>query len=185
MARTALGEYIHGLRRRKGYTLKQAAEEIGMNFTYLSKIENGHVIPEPDKLVAIARALDGSVTKMMRLSKNIPEEVLRSIIEELRQEDAVESAILARSQSGVVQHGLPDIQADHIIASKLPEPVVEVFAERFNIRLDDVAAITDLIRKIAQLEPATRDKVLSVITDLVNLNLALSEKGQDQDDVPF
>ncbi len=55
---TPLGQRVSEAREAKGLSLRAAAEQIGMNFTYLRDIEIGRKTPSPEYLAAIARVLE-------------------------------------------------------------------------------------------------------------------------------
>jgi transcriptional regulator with XRE-family HTH domain len=56
--RLILGVKLKQRRREKGYTLKEFAAKTGLSFSYLSEIEQGKKYPKPEKIIAIAKALD-------------------------------------------------------------------------------------------------------------------------------
>lgn len=54
-----LGEYLRHHRQRLGYSLRQAAKLVGIDFTYLGKLEQGlYRHPNPEHLQALARVLE-------------------------------------------------------------------------------------------------------------------------------
>src|SRR5262245_8101459 len=53
------GATLRILRMDAGISLRTLAQAIGVSSAYLSRVENGHdAVPTPDRLVAIAKALD-------------------------------------------------------------------------------------------------------------------------------
>ena len=76
-----IGHLIRDLRKQKGLTQRQFAEQVGMNHTYLSKIENGRVdtTPSVHTLVAMADVLsidrDWLLTQCGRPPERIPESI--------------------------------------------------------------------------------------------------------------
>lgn len=55
----SFGEYIREKRKAQRISLRGLAERLGINFTYLSKIENNELAaPSEEKIMALARALD-------------------------------------------------------------------------------------------------------------------------------
>ncbi|MEK7524237.1 MAG: helix-turn-helix transcriptional regulator [Patescibacteria group bacterium] len=86
---TTLGSYVRELRQQKGLTLRQLAEKVELDFTYLSKVENDNLFgPDGkrynlsmDKLKAIARTLGGDVGKMQLLIGKMPEQVIKDATE--------------------------------------------------------------------------------------------------------
>jgi transcriptional regulator with XRE-family HTH domain len=55
-----LGSYVRAKRKEKGFTLRQLAEQVGVDFTYLSKLENDRLEYSPSikMLKQLAAALD-------------------------------------------------------------------------------------------------------------------------------
>ncbi len=57
-----LGSYIRAKRKKKGFTLRQLAEQVGVDFTYLSKLENDRLEYSPSvkilKQLAVALDID-------------------------------------------------------------------------------------------------------------------------------
>jgi hypothetical protein len=56
--RLVLGLKARALRERRGWTLKQLGGRAGLAVSYLSEIEKGKKYPKPEKLLALARALE-------------------------------------------------------------------------------------------------------------------------------
>lgn len=71
------GERLRQLRREKGLTLRGLAEAVGVDFTYLSKIENGKAgyTPGADTIRALAEALEADALELLRLADKVPPEV--------------------------------------------------------------------------------------------------------------
>lgn len=68
-AMNELGSYIAAMRERRGYRTQTAlAEAIGKPQTFVSRIERGtaKVLPEPDDLRLIARALNVPMAELLR-----------------------------------------------------------------------------------------------------------------------
>jgi len=86
---TTLGSYVRELRQQKGLTLRQLAEKVKMDFTYLSKVENDNLFgPDRkrynvsmDNLKVLARVLEGDVDKMQLLAGKMPEQVIKDATE--------------------------------------------------------------------------------------------------------
>ncbi len=71
MARTLreiVGERIVLLRRRKGLTQPELAQQTGMGITTLNRIENAHTSMSIEKVVALARVLGTSADYLLGLS---------------------------------------------------------------------------------------------------------------------
>lgn len=69
-----LGERVRALRRERGLTQRRLAEQAGVDFTYLSKIENDRLehTPSVRTLLQIARALGADELDLMELANKLP-----------------------------------------------------------------------------------------------------------------
>jgi transcriptional regulator with XRE-family HTH domain len=72
-----LGSKIKELRKKNGLTQRQLAEEVGIDFTYLSKIENENIpyTPSANTLKRLAAALKADELELLRLADKLPEDV--------------------------------------------------------------------------------------------------------------
>ena len=70
----SLGARIKELRRQRGFTQRQLAEKVGVDFTYLSKIENDRLehTPSIKTLQDLAWALDVDELELMELANKVP-----------------------------------------------------------------------------------------------------------------
>lgn len=57
---------LQKLRKRFGCSCKQLSELIGCDSSYISKVENGRIIPSLDKLIAIANYFDIEFVDLFR-----------------------------------------------------------------------------------------------------------------------
>lgn len=73
------GARLRELRRKRGLTLRALADGVGVDFSYLSKIENEKAgyLPGADTIRAIAEALDTDTLELLRLADKVPPEVKR------------------------------------------------------------------------------------------------------------
>jgi transcriptional regulator with XRE-family HTH domain len=71
------GEKIKELRKKKNLTLRALAEKVDLDFTYLSKIENGKVdyTPSSDKIRSLANVLDADELELLKLADKVPPEL--------------------------------------------------------------------------------------------------------------
>jgi transcriptional regulator with XRE-family HTH domain len=74
---TNLGTRIHALRRERGLTQRELAEEAGIDFTYLSKIENSALpySPSAKTLKKLASVLKVDELEFLRLADKLPTEL--------------------------------------------------------------------------------------------------------------
>jgi transcriptional regulator with XRE-family HTH domain len=71
------GQKLRELRREKGLTLRALAEAVGVDFTYLSKIENGKAgyLPGAETIRSLAAALEVEPLELLQLANKVPPEV--------------------------------------------------------------------------------------------------------------
>jgi transcriptional regulator with XRE-family HTH domain len=71
------GHRLRELRTAKRLTLRELAHDVGIDFTYLSKIENAKVgyLPGTKTIRAIAEALDAEAFELLVLADKVPQEV--------------------------------------------------------------------------------------------------------------
>jgi len=71
------GERLRQARKEKGLTLRELASAAGVNFTYLSKIENDRVsyTPAADTIRELARILNVDALEFLTLANKLPKEL--------------------------------------------------------------------------------------------------------------
>ena len=71
------GQRLRELRKAKSMTQRELADKVGINFTYLSKLETG-VWPHPGEqvILALARALDADPDELFSLARKIPPDIV-------------------------------------------------------------------------------------------------------------
>jgi transcriptional regulator with XRE-family HTH domain len=71
------GERLRELRKERGLTLRALAELVGVDFTYLSKIENDKAgyLPGADTIRALAEALKADPLELLELVGKVPPEM--------------------------------------------------------------------------------------------------------------
>src|SRR5699024_9143753 len=76
------GEYLRQLRKEKKVTQRRLAKLVGIDFTYISKIENGSMNPPAeDKIIRIAEVLDVEPDKLILAAKRVPSSYKKMIVE--------------------------------------------------------------------------------------------------------
>ncbi len=79
------GERVRELRKGKNLSQRELADQIGVSFTYLSKIENGKLdfasFPSEDTIRKLADALDAEVDELLLMAKKIPQDIRDRVIE--------------------------------------------------------------------------------------------------------
>jgi transcriptional regulator with XRE-family HTH domain len=78
------GKFLKDLRKERKITQRDLAERVGVNFTYISKIENGKLENPPSEktIVKIARVLDADIDTLIFLAKKVPEEIRETIADD-------------------------------------------------------------------------------------------------------
>jgi transcriptional regulator with XRE-family HTH domain len=77
--RTGFGAKLRELRQEKGLTLRSLAEAAGVDFTYLSKIENERVehLPSVDTIRDLAQALEVDPIDLLEIANKLPPELAK------------------------------------------------------------------------------------------------------------
>ncbi len=80
MTELAFGEYLRGLRKSAGLSQRDLAQQAGIDFTYLSKIENGRVDPPGEATMRLlARAVDMDAESLLARARKMPRD-LKSLV---------------------------------------------------------------------------------------------------------
>lgn len=71
------GQRLRQLRKEAGLTLRGLAEAVEVDFTYLSKIENGKpgYMPGADTIRALAEELEADPLELLQLADKVPPEM--------------------------------------------------------------------------------------------------------------
>jgi transcriptional regulator with XRE-family HTH domain len=80
---TAFGERIRELRTERDdhMSLRELAGRVGIDFTYLSKIENGKVSPPSNEVIEkLARELEADLEELLALAAKVSQEDLRKAV---------------------------------------------------------------------------------------------------------
>ena len=92
MTTVGFGEYLRGLRKGAGLSQRELAERAGIDFTYLSKIENARVEPPAETtLRALARALAADPEELLARARKMPPDQKRLVAQ-----GSAEKALLLR-----------------------------------------------------------------------------------------
>jgi transcriptional regulator with XRE-family HTH domain len=79
------GQKIRELRRAKKLGQRAVAAAVGINFTYLSKIENDKVdfaaFPSEATIRKLAEVLDADVDELLLMAKKIPDHIRERVLE--------------------------------------------------------------------------------------------------------
>jgi transcriptional regulator with XRE-family HTH domain len=72
-----LGEYLRELRHKKRKSLKQAAPELNLSVSYLSKLETGKLVPPAETVEKLANYYEADADSINALAGRLPEDVVR------------------------------------------------------------------------------------------------------------
>jgi transcriptional regulator with XRE-family HTH domain len=79
------GERVRELRKAKNLTLRDVAAKVEINFTYLSKIENGRLdfsdFPSEKLIRKLAKALGGDTDELLLLAEKVPDTIKKRVIQ--------------------------------------------------------------------------------------------------------
>jgi HTH-type transcriptional regulator, competence development regulator len=94
----SFGDTIKTLRKQREMTQRELADALGVNFTYISKIESGkiEVLPSEELIRNIARVLDTNAEQLLDLAGKLDLKQLQQVA----MDKPEVGAILRRIQSG-------------------------------------------------------------------------------------
>lgn len=102
-----IGEFLQELRKEKGFTQKELAEQIGVSDKTISKWENGNSVPDTSILLSLCNVLEITVNEFLSCEKILPEnysmkaeENIMALIKENKR--AKKGDIVSRIIGGVV-----------------------------------------------------------------------------------
>jgi transcriptional regulator with XRE-family HTH domain len=98
-----LGMRLRQLREGCHMTLRQVAWKVGIHYTTLSKIENGHERPGEGLLVELALVYDTSSDELLALAGKLPPELSQRAAEDW------DFAMLLRMLPQLPQHQLEEV----------------------------------------------------------------------------
>lgn len=76
----SFGEVFRARRRDAGLSQRDLAEQVGLDFSYISKIENDRIpAPAADTIVTICRALSIDPAELLALTGKIPSDIQKII----------------------------------------------------------------------------------------------------------
>ena len=79
MTRT-FGQYLRGLRRSREVSQRELAERVGVDFSYISKVENGRVPPPSgDTIARICEVLSVPSDELLAMTGKMPTQIRRMV----------------------------------------------------------------------------------------------------------
>jgi len=81
------GEIIKELRKQRGMTQRELADQLQVNFTYISKIENDklEVLPSEDLIRRMAEVLETDAEELLDLAGKLDLRQLQQVVKDLPQ----------------------------------------------------------------------------------------------------
>lgn len=76
------GNRLRELRKKRRLTQRELADKADIDFTYLSKIENGLGPPKEEKIIRIAKALGEDPEPLLLLAGKIPKSYRNMIVQQ-------------------------------------------------------------------------------------------------------
>lgn len=76
----AFGERVRELRKAQGMSQRELADRAGIDFTYLSKIENGRMEPPSEQVIrSVAEELDADADELIVLADKFPSDLAQEL----------------------------------------------------------------------------------------------------------
>jgi len=80
-----LGQELKRLRKRERISLKELGPALGVDYTYLSKIENGRSVPSEELILRMGRYFGVDHDELLLAADRIPEDIRRILRENPRE----------------------------------------------------------------------------------------------------
>jgi len=149
-----LGEYIRRLRRAAQWSLSSLAQETGISYSHLSRIENDSTVPNADTVTRIATALDGDLKTMLEMAKCLPRAILDRIV---AREEAGGPSSLRRALGDDPNRSEP---------SRGSGADLNDLALAAGLNENEASDIVDAVKHLVHLKPVQRAAVMSLIRSL-------------------
>ena len=148
-----LGEYIRRLRRGRKWSLHTLADETGLSYSHLSRIENDSTVPRADTVVRIGEALGGDLKLMLELANSLP----KIILDRLESRHEAGSDPVKRS-AGFDSNPPPKDVSLTALADEI--------ARTSGLSDKEAVSIARIVKRLAQLNEHHRDAVMVLIRSL-------------------
>jgi transcriptional regulator with XRE-family HTH domain len=147
-----LGETIRRLRRHKKWSLSTLAEETGLSYSYLSRVENDSASPQADAVARLSDALDGDLRELLELADCLPEVILNRIA---RRSGGTATGALNRTAG----EGDPPLE-DSVGA------LVSNLAIVHGLLVPEAHGLADAVERLVTLPADQRDSIMALILTL-------------------
>ena len=82
---TSFGSRIRDLRYQKGIGIKKLAPELGVDYSYLSRLENEKVLPSVEIIDRLSKYFGHDKDELMLLADKVPKDVMQILREHPRE----------------------------------------------------------------------------------------------------
>ena len=81
---TSFGSRIRELRYHRGIGIKKLAPELGVDYSYLSRLENEKALPSAEVIDRLSKYFDHNKDELMLLAEKVPQDVMQILREHPR-----------------------------------------------------------------------------------------------------
>ncbi len=146
------GETIRRLRRQKEWSLSMLAEETGLSYSHLSRVENDSASPQADAVARLAEALDGDLRELLELAACLPAVILQRIA---RREEGSPAGSLNRSARRDDESPRGSVGA-----------LVTDLAIQYGLQTPEAQELAEAIERLVALPPEQRASITRLILTL-------------------
>ena len=146
------GETIRRLRRQKKWSLGMLAEETGLSYSHLSRVENDSASPQADAVARLAEALDGDLRELLELAACLPAVILQRIA---RREEGSPAGSLNRSARRDDESPRGSVGA-----------LVTDLAIRYGLQAPEAQELAEAIERLVAFPPEQRASITRLILTL-------------------
>jgi transcriptional regulator with XRE-family HTH domain len=148
------GEYMRRLRRLRKWSLHTLAEESGISYTHLSRLENESTLPSAESVARLAQALDGDLKAMLEMADCLPKLILDRIRSQEQEANSLKRAA-----------GLPGNAPEEPVSGRDDKLVVEL-KRAYNLTDEEAGTLAHAIERLVSLENSRRSSVITLINSL-------------------
>jgi transcriptional regulator with XRE-family HTH domain len=144
------GSRLRELRKKAGLTLRELARKINVDFTYISKLENGQLPPPSEQVISrLAEALGADREGLIQISGRVPADIAGILKNQARQAFGLKLKEL-RKKAGLTQQevaertGIDATYLSKIENGVMPPPtrgIVVLLAEVFRINKNELISL--------------------------------------------
>jgi len=148
----SFGETIRRFRRYRKWSLGRLAEETGLSYSYLSRVENDSARPQAETVARLASALNIDLAMLLELADCLPRVILDRIIER-----GTASGPSLNREAGAPQ---PESRVDSVGA------LIVDLALKHGLSVAEGHQIAEAVERLVSLPGETRTSVTNLILSL-------------------